>query len=216
MTWLNYLNSSKLKAATDETAIVKSEIRATNEGLGKISLTIDGKLEQLVAAKERVAHAVGRQEGIDSMAVAPPDPVATATAVTANLAARALIENAKTTAQALKAASSVLMSPIDTEPARQAALVLRDTASMAATRLLADVVQKDPAAVALAAAVASDLLATAAQIAAALKGVAGATAVQAATRRDKHSLPAANTDPPPRAPSTIIPPRRSGRRSMAS
>ena len=79
MTWLNYLNSSKLKAATDETAIVKSEIRATNEGLGKISLTIDGKLEQLVAAKERVAHAVGRQEGIDSMAVRrrtlwPPPP----------------------------------------------------------------------------------------------------------------------------------------------
>ena len=131
----------------------------------------------MVAAKERAAHAVGRQEGIDPM-VAPPDPVATATTATASMAALALIENAKITAVALKAASSVLTGPIDTEPARQAALALRDTAGLAAIRLLADVAQKDPAAVALAATVASDLLATAAQVAAALKAVAVATTLE--------------------------------------
>ena len=65
----------------------------------------------------------------------------------------------------------------------------------AATRLLTDVVQKDPVAVALAAAVASDLLATAVQVAAALKGVAVVTAVQAATQRDERNMPAARTDP---------------------
>ena len=143
-----------------------------------MSLTINGKLDQLVAAKERAAFAAGRQEGIASMAVAPPDPVATATTATASMAALALIENAKITAEALKAASSVLTGPIDTEPARQAALALRDTASLAAIRLLADVVQKDPTAVALAATVASDLLATAAQVAAALKAVAVATTLE--------------------------------------
>ena len=122
--------------------------------------------------------------------------MATATAVTANLAARALIENAKTTAQALKAASSVLMSPIDTEPARQAALVLRDTASMAATRLLADVVQEDTGG-RVAAAVALDLLATAAQVAAALKGIAVATSLQAATQCEERTMSHANPEPPP-------------------
>ncbi len=176
--WLNHLNGSKLKAMAEETASAKNEIRATNAGLGKISLTIDGKLDQLVAAKERAAHADGRQEGIAFMTVIPPDPVATATTATASMAALALVENAKATAEALKAASSVLTGPIDPETARQAALALRDTASLAAIRLLADVAQKDPTAVALAATVASDLLATAAQVAASLKAVAVATALE--------------------------------------
>lgn len=128
---------------------------------------VNSQRTEAIVTSEKIGYALGAIKGTEKVVV---DPLTMATTTTATVAAMALVESARATAAALKMAAASL--PVDTEIARQTATILRDTASAAAAKLLADVAQKDHTVIALAASVASDLLATAAQIAASLKGVA--------------------------------------------